>query len=487
MGIGGDIDYPTTQNMLEDLRQQIAAQSSSTGTTGAGNPTDLTPIGPWPVATKPGKNGRVIVTLRCAVPFNTNKLKVVLEEYTGTGSPVTVTWRINSADIEIPSPTPPVFDFDFPIPLYAGKKYGCIKLVSVDSNGARTQNPAIDFPDSPRNESDYLITFSLGSLFGVPSDPNCGLIQGITGGIVGGAIAANGLDPNLDYKAIVTYRVWAPLDASGNAQTWGASNSDTVVVVAKSGSFVAKHITHVLNGVELTQVDPNSPTKVNRGFVDITQTGYIPGDQINWTANITWIGNDKSVSTGGGCTFSAGGFSVDPTLLTSPSLSIDSTTPPYTSKAAKLTLNFTQPATPVAPKNVKVFRKLSSESVGAYVLFIDKTTLKHNELVVAGAQSIVIADGARFKPSQTYDLQVVITAIGGLQLTFTRASFSTGVPDDIPADLTAPVLPDAPKFFFVRGKLHCKLPMANATNIASVKLVELNISDFAATTSLNLN
>jgi len=442
MGDITNISYPETQNLIEDVTSRIEKLEQQAGATaGSGNPSDLTPIGPWPIATKPGKNGRVIVTLRCAVPSTTTKLKVVLEEFTGTGVGVTVTWRINSADIEIPAPTPAVFDFDFPIPLFAGKKYGCIKLVSIAADGSRTQNPAVDFPDSPRNDTDYFAgtIFTLGPLFGVPSDPNCTAIGS------GGGIAANALDPNLDYRAVITYRVWAPLTTTGAAQTWGASNVDTVVIVAKSGSFANKHIPHVLIGAELTQTDPTVIGGVaNRGYVDITQTGYIPGDQVSWVANISWIGNDKSISTGAPCTVSAGGYSVDPTLLTSLSLSIDTTTPPYTSKAAKMTVNFTQPATPVALKNVKVFRKLTSEGSGSYVLFIDKFTLKHNELLPTGAQSVVIEDGARFKPSNTYDLQVVITAIGGAQVTFTRSSFAAGDPTDAPADTAAPTLATNP-------------------------------------------
>lgn len=455
MGEITNISYPEVQNLVEDLQSQIDKLNQQVGgTAGSGNPSDLTPSGVWPIATRPGKNGRVIVTLRCAVPSTTTKLKVVLEEFTGTGAGVTVTWRINSADIEIPSPTPAIFDFDFPIALYAGKKYGCIKLVSVAADGSRTQNPAVDFPDSPRNESDYFVNtvFTLGPLFGAPSDPNCTLIG------AGGGIVANALDPNTDFSANVTFRVWAPLDATGAAQSWGASNVDTVVIVAKSGSFVPKHIVHVLNGTELTQTDPTSIGGVtNRGYVDITQIGYIPGDQITWAANISWIGNDKSVSTGAPCTISAGGFQVDPANLTGLSLSIDTTTPPYTSKAGKVTLNFTQPATPVALKNVKVFRKLTSEGSGSYVLFIDKTTLKHKELDVTGAQSIVIADGARFHPNKNYDLQVVIAGIGNAQVTFTRTNFAPGDPTDVPVDTQVPggtgVTLTAPVCSFEDGKL----------------------------------
>lgn len=489
-----DINYPEVQNIVEDLRAEIDKINQQLGTSsGAGNPTDLTPIGPWPIATKSGKNGRIIVTLRCAVPSTTSKLKVVLEEFTGTGAGVTVTWRINSADIEIPSPTPAVFDFDFPIALYAGKKYGCPKLVSIAADGSRTQNPAIDFPDSPRNETDYFVgtVFTLGPLFGVPSDPNCALIG------AGGGIVANALDPNTDFSANVTFRVWAPLDTLGAAQTWGASNVDTVVVVAKSGSFASKHIVHVLNGVELTQTDPTSIGGVtNRGYVDITQVGYIPGDQISWVANISWIGNDKSVSIGAPCTISAGGFLVDPVNLTSLSLSIDTTTPPYTSKAGKITLNFTQPATPVALKNVKVFRKLTSEGSGSYVLFIDKTTLKHKELDVTGAQSIVLLDGARFKPSLVYDLQVVIAGIGNAQVTFTRTSFAPGGPTDVPFDTEVPggtgaVLP-APICSFEDGKLAIDFSVTGLTFMNthlynSVRLATLSetIPSFSITNAPN--
>ncbi|HWX40441.1 MAG TPA: hypothetical protein VN345_04755, partial [Blastocatellia bacterium] len=125
-------------------------------------------------------------------------------------------------------------------------QYDLIKLVAIASDGTRLQDP----PADAKFGDPALATFTAPVMFGVPSDP----------GSLAPYVQFSGLDPDTgDHYATITLRMYAPLSATGAAQSWAAATVDLVHFVIALGSGKAKHYTVNLSGTDLTQTDPGSP------------------------------------------------------------------------------------------------------------------------------------------------------------------------------------------------------------------------------------
>lgn len=247
--------------------QQIAAASGSGGS--MGGPGDLTPIGPWPVTVRLEK-GKPVVGLKCAIPSGTKRLKVVLEEYTVAGPIVTVVRRLNGS-IEAPTGAATIFSFDFPERLDYNSTFGCIKLVAVMPNGPDVKNPSTDFPDSPRNLSDYLpgSTFTLTAAFNPPLGAREILIR------------EAGLTPGTKkFEAYDILRLFGPLTNAGTGQSLRAANVDMLqprVTELNEQTTLNGALTNVATTIVLT--DATVGVGFNQGdlafLVDANGTGEL--------------------------------------------------------------------------------------------------------------------------------------------------------------------------------------------------------------------
>ena len=280
--------------------------------------------------------------------------------------------------------------------------------------GAEVANPEGDilFTDVP------LLQFTTPDRFGVPSSPR--LLD----------ILLNSLDSfTEDFDCKVRVRIYAPLTATGTAQTWGASGTDEVMAAfTRTSTGDRIKLKRLLTGVELTQTSATSPGVANRGFVDLDVTGFKPGADYTWDKNTCWAQGDQKDSTGAPVSFPAGNFSRDPTTLIAPSLAITQDD----SRRASVELNATQPATIIALKWVRVRRKLKG-SADPFVTVIKKFTLRADIYYVVGPIGpIMLDDTVKTKPAKEYTWEVTICAVGGLQMVFTQDSTgSTAL--DVPA------------------------------------------------------
>lgn len=180
MTIRTDIDYPTSQNMIEAARQELEAAGRLPAAS-IGGFSDLTFIGPLPLAVRRFK-GKAFVTIKVSVPAGTVKLKTVIEQYEGAGPTVDVIQRKTDDEKEVPetiTATGGVFTFEFGAGLAFNATYGSPKLVATLFDDSRVKNWPVDKPESPRLLADYLPD----SLFTIPpyiettaSYPELGLI-----------------------------------------------------------------------------------------------------------------------------------------------------------------------------------------------------------------------------------------------------------------------------------------------------------------------
>ncbi len=318
-----------------------------------------------------------------------------------------------------------------------------------------------------------LYQFTTPQVFNLPSDPNASLITTL-------------LDVTTRaFDATTTFRVNAPLTDAAANQSWRDSGANEVVVVLTDPDGKTIKVPHYLNDTELDQVSGG------RGFVDVTHKPEFPGGLYTWVRNICWVTSQKRESSGAAVQYRAANLVLDPTGLTAKSLSIVTSVAPYTPKAARVDLLFTNPASPntVSLKNVTVERKIFGAADSTYQVIIKKFSLKDDEYSSAGAKVIVIGEGVVFKPSLTYDLRVTIFAIGGSSVQFTTGAVSTGASAEVDNDTAAPII-DAvtgvPIFEFDRGKFFCKLKLASITNWNNPIKVEISITN-NSTRSLNID
>lgn len=281
-----DVSYVQVQDMLESLRNDLSDQINAAGGGGGsmGGPGDLTPIGPWPVTVRLEK-GKPVVGLKCAVPAGMKSLHIVLEEFTGAGPVVTVVRKI-SGHVQMLTGSATIFSFDFPERLDYNSSFGCIRLVAVMPGGPDVHNPAVDFPDSPRNLTDYLpgSTFTLTAAFNPPLGAREILIR------------EAGLTPGTKkFEAYDILRLFGPLTNAGTGQSLRAANVDMLqprVTELSEQTTLNGAITNVVTTIILTDATVG--------------VGFNQGDQVfivdaNGTGEIVLLGV-KAVNTFSGCT-----------------------------------------------------------------------------------------------------------------------------------------------------------------------------------------
>lgn len=268
-----DIDYPTTQNMIEALRSELQDQiaASSGGGGSMGGPGDLTPIGPWPVTVRLEK-GKPVVGLKCAVPAGMKSLHIVLEEFTGAGPVVTVVRRI-PAHVVMQTGSALIFSFDFPERLDYNSSFGCIRLVAVMPGGPDIHNPTVDFPDTPRNLTDYLpgSVFTLTAAFNPPLGAREILIRE-----AGLALGTK------KFEAYDTLRLFGPLTNAGTGQNLRAANVDMlqprVTELNEQTTLAGGGLTSGATTVVLTDASV-APAGFNQGdlifVIDANDTGEL--------------------------------------------------------------------------------------------------------------------------------------------------------------------------------------------------------------------
>lgn len=318
------------------------------------------------------------------------------------------------------------FEYRFGHRLEYDTLYWVVRYVAIDEDGSRVKNPEGDVVYNALP----LATFTTPKQFNAPSAPNAA------------QILFNRLDPTTqEYDAEFGVRVYAPLTDAGAAQTWGASGcTDVVVVLERQGgspAYPPLKFAVLLADSDFTQVDAAS-SPANRGYVDITCKPLAPGAPYIWSKNIAWCNGEKIEATGS-VAFNAAGFQVDPLNLTSVSLTITQAVDPYNPKFVKVELNFTQPATVVALKHVRLERKLTAEADSEYKVVTEpkKLSLRDDEWHSAGAKVVLLKETMKAKPGVAYTLRCTITAIGGSQRQFTQG-FTAGADPDVSADTAAP-------------------------------------------------
>lgn len=420
------INDAALQAQIDALKTLVETGSSTTGLIGAPEP--CTPN--FVLAYEKQKNRlRAQVCVNCE--SGTSRIKVAICPTNGRADEATFQKNLlqDTYQLDETQSNAGHAEFKFMPPLEYNTSYDLVRLVSIGNTGERNALPSVD----PVFNTTPIVQFTTPNAFGVPSDPAANLI------------ITNTLDlTTVDYDTILVFRVWAPLTDGGLAQTWGASLADEVVVVIEDfGGGNAQHHVHKLTDAELTQVDAASTPVANRGYVDVVvKQVYKPGAHLQWTRNICWISGEKRQSTGAAVGFVAGNLGTDPTALTGLSLTIV-TTGDYSPKFARVDLNFTQPATPVALKNYTLLRKLQGDPDGNYIQVLRRGRLQEDELIVAGAHTVQgDAEGIRFKPSLTYTMKCIIRAIGGATTFFTQ-DVTTGADTDgaaTPGALATPTI-----------------------------------------------
>jgi hypothetical protein len=406
MARGDQTNIVQVMNLDEETRQRLLKVEQALGATSAaqGGFGDLTPLGPWPTATRPAKNGRITVTLRTAIPSTTNRFKIVLEQYTGSGSPVTVVDQIASADIEVNDDQRVAGqgDFIFPVPLSFNAQYGCIKLVSIDADGNRVVNPDPDWPDSPRNETDYLITFvTAATAANAPSKPTTARVVG------------NSVDSTADgVVGSVTLRIYAD---ETQTKTFAAQLTDSVQpkLVKASDSSIVKRVFNI---------DDNTQTSIDCQIGDLQI-----GREYDWTKNTAFSSGDgaDAVATSTVAIFAGGYADPSDALANLTQVSFTGTTQPDGSILLTITLH--QPTPPYRLKNGYVERKLSSEGTGVFDgnIVVDQFPLQDPVYNTAG--NVVLTLGpVPAKASRTYNFRLTVKAIGNVTKQFTSGDLSSG-------------------------------------------------------------
>lgn len=325
--------------------------------------------------------------------------------------------QINSGHVEYPT-----------VLLDAETQYDLVKLVAIDDNNGRLITPSTE----PAYNTAPITQFTTPAAFGAPSAPDASLI------------IANALDSSTRaFDAYTTVRILAPLTDASAAQTFRQAQQGRVQAIFTDPDSQTLRIDTVLTDAELDQVWAGS-TPTNRGYVDVTLKPEIPGLTYHWVRNLGWTAGNKAQSANTNIAYVAGGsYGVDPTTLTSLSLSIITNVDPYTPKFGRVDLNFTQPATIVALKNVTLERRLTTEVDADYVVVAKKETLKDDEWWTVGAHVKALVEGMGFKPSKTYRLRCTIHAIGGATKQFTQ-DVTTGTNPDVAMDTAAPTLATNP-------------------------------------------
>lgn len=257
-----------------------------------------------------------------------------------------------------------------------------------------------------------------------------------------GQIISNILDPSTKaHDSLVTFRVIAPLNDAGGAQDMATAQVEKAwVQVQRTSTGNKRKAGGALNSTELTQVDAGS-SPANRGYVDIEVPMKVA--PYTWIANIIEGMGETHYATAS-IAFNAGGLATAVagiTELTSVSLSLN-TSDPYSGRNGLLSLNFTQPSTPVALRYAILERSIDA---GAnYVTVGDPISLKDELWHTAGAKIVPLRQ-VTTKPSTSHIFRVTITAQGGSTRAIS-ATVSTGgvieVLDDtaVPSSLTTPTL-----------------------------------------------
>lgn len=259
-----------------------------------------------------------------------------------------------------------------------------------------------------------------------------------------GGIVVNSLNPNTkEHDATVALRIWAPLTDAGAAQTMRQAQVEKAwVQVTRASTGSVRKEGGSLNDTDLTQVDAASPVVANRGFVDIEFEAKVA--DFYWTANIVEGLGETHTAFASPLTnvpFKAGGLATAGsgiTELTSVSLSLN-TSDPYDGKNALLTLNFTQPSTPVALRYALI--ETSTDGGGSFQQVGDPINLKHSIWHTAGAQVVPLRI-IKTKRLTSHIFRVTIVAQGGntRQVTLTSTTPDSSSSTPIPGALAAPTV-----------------------------------------------
>lgn len=410
--------YPEVQDMLAAQQVQIDRLSTQLGATQAaqGGFADLAPIGPWPTSVSVD-NGRVVVVLRTAIPSTTSRLKMVIEQYTGSGSPVTVIDRITTSDIEVSDEQRLAGqgDFVFPQSLVFDGQFGLIKLVSIDFNGNRVVNPDPVFPDSPRNESDYLITFvtpvRIGGA-GVPSMPTFP------------RVISNLINPTGDGTlGFLTLRTFA-----NEAETLTFGDQHTVGMQLKLVQLAGGHTQYAQN------ID--DPTIL---FVDFVAADLQVGATYSWVKNtaIDEAGLPTVAPAVASIDIIVGHFADPGDGLAN--LTFVNMNPNILDNGATIRLKWRlhQPNPAYRLLSYFVERKLSSEPDSAYTQVVGISSLLDPQYSTPG--DIIIIDFVSSVPASSYIFRLTITSFESVGLTPITKQFTSGTVASGPTTLSAAI------------------------------------------------
>jgi hypothetical protein len=352
-------------------------------------------------------------TFCATAPSDTVRLKTVIIKHSdATASAISFKQNRLQQTIELDSDQTASghVEYKFQPLLEYNTQYDLIKLVAIATDGTRLQDPPTDakFGDPP------LATFNTPSLFPPPSDPAANLI------------ITNALDSAKAFRAYATFRVFA--SGADHTATFAQQNIDQIVV------------TILENGLNVDYPYKIKGADANAVSVDVTVRKLIPGASYQWVKNTAWSPPSQSAeSTGAAVSFTGASLSIDPNTLTGVNLNVQFGAP-NNAKHAKVSLEFTQPATPVALKNCSVDLKLQSDPDTAYDPKIVKFSLQDNSLVTA-SQAYTVANGLapvldnamKLNPSTAYTLRLRLNVIGEVIQLVKTFNVGTGLnPDAIP-------------------------------------------------------
>lgn len=340
--------------------------------------------------------------------------------------------------------TVPAFDFE------TGETYGSI-TISADTTyycGVLAQNKAGRYSDE-LSDTDSDVT----------GDPGTGAAEP---GALAFPSAPTGTDNSVDGESetFIGHIRQTIATASG---TFAANNITQVSLVlvrrnAANSADVGTNFSedHVLTAAELTTSSLVHEYYLKAGTrFRIVSVIAVNGDKVN-----------ETVDPAGPTTFISGGLAIAAsgiTELTSVSLSLNSSLP-YDGQNPLLTLNFTQPGTPVALRNC--FIEVSTDGGSTFAQQEDLIGLRDNIFHTTGAKVVPLRT-LRTKKLLSHIFRVTIQAQGGAtrQVTLTATtpdSSSVGANTDVPSGLTAPVIK---KVKPAALKIDLALPTANNVNL----------------------
>jgi hypothetical protein len=322
-------------------------------------------------------------------------------------------------------------------------QYDLLQLV-VEADNQEGGSTEVANPESlpAYNDASPLAQFTTGSVVGGPSDP------------AANQIVLNRLDPlTKKFDAEMRFRVYAPLDASGNAQSWQAYLGGDVICVLDLGAGPDHGTNYTITGSD-TLTDPASPIKPNRGYVEIPRKKLTPGAAGTWIKNIVNVNGEKAVSNSTNIAFFAGNLNLSIQNLAAVNL-VAQSGDPNDAKHEKLILELRQ-GTPVgvALKNCTVEMKVQGDPDASYKVVVHKFSLKEDDYQTPGqlystanGLGVVINQSLKMKPGVTYVLRLTLKAIGDViyyanpnTLTLPTFTILAGADPNVTVDSDVPTL-----------------------------------------------